>query len=287
MNFLIKKKFSQLRSRFIIWNNRRKLLISIEVRNKIPRIILHEKHERKIKWISKIITIIGMITIFLVIPVPYSILLSLVLFILEQIIEKIVFSFTTIYVQPISEWNSDEWLGMCYGIPQSGDLYKLGMLFKSEEYARKTFECIRTWNYNLDDDVEDNIKISFIIDNNIEYFTYIYPSFERKSVKAARDEAEEEMFKKKQLKEQHQLICSLIICKKFDYDQDSFFNKFQSSYKVGSPIEFKPYFMDFQEIKELNTNPIIKNTVKIKKTAELTELDIENEHRNLIVPIID
>lgn len=283
----IKKIQSQLRSRFIIWNNQRKLFIKVEIRNKIPRLILHEKHERKIKWISRILILTGIGASLLVIVFPFNILLSISLFILQLIFEKIIFSFTTLYVQPIPEWDSEEWLGMIYGISRSEDSYKLGMLFKSEKHARKIFECIRAWNYNLNDDVDDNIKISFIIDNEGIYFTYIYPSFERDSIRAVRDEADQEMFKNRQLKEQHQLIGSIIICKRFEYNASSFFSKFRLSYKVGSPIEFKPYFMDSQEPKELDISPIIKYTVKIKHKDELTESDIEYHHRNLIVPILD
>lgn len=283
----IKKKLFQLRSHFLIWNNQRKLFIKVETRNKIPRLILHEKHESKIKWTSRILTLAAICTSLLVIAFPFNILLSIGLFILQQIFEKIIFSFTTLYVQPIPEWDSEEWLGMIFGIPLSGDLYKLGMLFKTEEYARKTFDCIRAWNYNLDDDSEDNIKISFITNNNGRYFTYIYPSFERDSIKTARDDADLEMFRNQQLKEQNQLIGSIIICKEFEYNSDSFFNKFQLSYNDGSLIEFKPYYLESQEVKELDISPIMKNTVKIKKMEELTEFDLEYHHRNLIVPILD
>jgi hypothetical protein len=256
------------------------------MRNKIPRFILHEKHEQKVKWVLRIFALISIVSSLVVILPPYNLLLSLGLFILQQIFEKIIFTFTTMYVQTIPEFDSEEWLGMIFGIPETGNLYKLGMLFKTEESARKIFECIRSWNYGSDNDIDNNIKISFIVDNNRTYLTYIYPSFEKDSINAARNEADKEMFKKKQLKEQRQLICSIIICKKFEYTSTSFFKMFQLSYKNGSPIEFKPYFMGSQGIMELNTPPIIKNTVKIKNETELTEKDLEYHHKNLIVPIL-
>lgn len=282
-----KKKFHKLRSKLIIWNNRRKLVIRIETRNKIPRLILHERHEQKIKWILRILTLIGITSSLLVIPPPFNFLLSFGLVILQQIFEKIIFTFTTLYVQPIPEWNPEEWLGMIFGVPQTGCLYKLGILFKNEEYARKIFECIRSWNYGLDDDVDNNIRISFIVDNNGTYLTYIYPSLEKDSINTARDEADKEMFKERQLKEQQLLIFSIIISKRFDYTPSSFFRKFQLSYKNGIPIEFKPYVMDSQRIRELNIPPIIKYNVKIKNEIELTEKDLEYHHRSLIVPILD
>lgn len=283
---ITKKSFHRLRSKLTIWNNRRKLIVRIETRNKILRLILHEKHEQKIKWILRILTLIGIISALVVIPPPFNFLLSLGLIILQQILEKIIFTFITLCVLPIPEWDPEEWLGMIFGVPQTEYLYKLGMLFKNEDYAQKTFECIKSWNYGLDDDVDNNIRISFIVDNNGTYSTYIYPSFEIDSINTARDEADKEMFKKRQLKEQQQLIFSIIISKRFDYTPSSFFRKFQLNYKNGIPIEFKPYIMSSQGIRELNILPIIKYNIKIKNGIELTEKDLEYHHRSLVVPLL-
>jgi hypothetical protein len=218
---------------------------------------------------------------------------------IEQILEKIVFTFTTIFVQPTPEWNPQEWLGMIFGIPPEGNFFKLGMLFKSQSYGKHFFECIRSWNYYQNKDSEDNIKISFIIESESEYSAYVYPSFERKSIKLAKKQSEMEMLQKRQLKNHEQLVMMAIVCKCFPNPPNSIFRLFRSRYKTNDPFEFGAYFLnsDIPELKEgrpfiaekgeieliPDINPVIKFHLKIAKRDELSKKDIEYQHGKIIM----
>jgi hypothetical protein len=296
---LLRNAYIKIRNRLTLWNNQRRDFIRLEIRNKIPRLVVHEKYENTIKWILRILTIIGILSSIITFQWYLGLILSIFLSLIEQLLEKIVFMFTTLFIQPIPNWDSKEWLGMIFGIPLKRNIYKLGMLFKSENYAKEIFKCIRAWNYNQDEDLNNNINISFIIESNSEYSAYVYPSLERKSIELAKEKLEKEMLEKRVFKEHQQLIMTIIICKLFPNPPNSNFNLFKSYYKMGDSFEFGAYFIKSQ-IPELKNgkpitvkegqigqihdiNPVLKFQLKIKNRNELTEKDIEYSHGRLVM----
>ena len=299
MKKLFRDFWIKIRNKLILWNNNRRGFFRLDIRNKIPRLIVHEKYEKHIKWVLRVLMFVGILSSVLSFPWLLSLLVSIILILIEQIFEKIIFTFTTLFVQLFPEYQSEEWLGMLFLIStDQSDNCKLGMLFRTKEYGEKIYECLKAWNYYHDVDMENNIRVSFIFESDSEYSTYIYPSPERKTIKKAKEDADREMLEKKKIKEQQQLIFMGIFCKLFPNLPNSNFQLFRKHYKKGDPFEFGVYFINStisenkgetfvinnKQIKEISIGTsIIKHHLKIKKRDELTKKDVEYHHGKLIM----
>lgn len=279
----IKKSFKRIRKKVILFKRRVGSFIRIELKNKVPRLVIHEKYKIAIQWILRGAATAGIISGFLSLTIPVGVILSLVLLIIEQFLEKAVFVYTSLYVQAMPpEYKETDWRGMLFGIPrEEGYPFVLGMIFDSEESARRIFRCIETWNQDEGIDKADNIKISFIIEGNNKYRTYIYPSHNREPIIKAAKEVE----KGKGKNEKHQqLIMQLLFCKVFDYNENSNFKKFHEEYAHGKPFQFGAYTAKGGEFYRVSgTTEITKTRLKIKHRKDLTSEDHEYDHGRFII----
>jgi len=289
----------RVRNKLILWNNRRRYFVRVEIRNRIPTMVLHSKYESNIKWLLRTITLVAVLSSVVSLAWYLSLVLAAFLVAVEQILERIVFKFGILYVQPLIEWRSEEWLGMTFGFPVGKGPLIVGMFFRSQEYARELFQRIKTWNYDQDEDHDDNIRISFIIESNSEYSTYVYPSLERKSIKLFKEKVQEEVVGKSETKESEMLITSPVICKSFGHLPNSNFSKFRSLYKAGDPYLFGAYYVR-SKVPELEEGrpfldkkravvpvsgvaPVMKYHLKIADRSKLTKRDLEYHHGRFIM----
>src|SRR3989338_6949852 len=184
-----KKKRNKLRiilfEKLILPFNRFRSLFGVKIENKIPRIIIHEKFKNVVKWSSRGLIAIGILSSLFSIPVWYvSLGFALFLFYLQWSLEKIIFRFTTIFITPLPDfkWNSKEWDGMGYMYTPDVKLPSFfGPAFVSKDFGVKVFNLLLAWNYKSHDDIRSNICISFIEeDNGSSYRVYLYPNMNRK-----------------------------------------------------------------------------------------------------------
>ena len=73
----------------------------IRIDRKKKRLILHERYGKAVKYILRVLTIIGIISSILTLPIPLSLILSTLLVLIEQILERAGFMFNTLFIQPI------------------------------------------------------------------------------------------------------------------------------------------------------------------------------------------
>jgi hypothetical protein len=249
-----------------------------------------------VKWTLRILTLVGILVSIVTLPLSFSLLLTIFLLLLEKILESIVFKFTTIFVQPMPNYKLNSWLAMVFLISfEEGILHKIGMLFENAETANDSFECFQAWNYFQDTDTVNNIQITFVIEDEDEYTTYIYPSFSRQSIIESKKKIEQEhLVEKRENKEHQQLVVAPIFCRVFSNPSDSSFNFFLSRYKPGESFEFcvfardekfpdlntgKPLFLDYNKDLGMSESPsITKSHLRIVHRRDLTENDIEYYH---------
>lgn len=175
-----------------------------------PVLIVHEKFERSVKWILRIIAVIGIGTSVLTIGQWYlSLGLTIIITLIEQFFEKSVFEYTTMIFQipPPFDIDYEQWKSNGFLIPkntQGKDLPHFGPAYQDESYAVKFFTYLRTWiNNNSNDDIENNLVISLIIEPGDEYTTYIYANPARKRLEPLfKILAEENKYEKKGKKQQ-------------------------------------------------------------------------------------
>lgn len=288
----LKKIFRKARNKLIfIFRN---ISGKIRIDKKKKRIILHEKYEKSVKYALRTLTFIGIVSSILTLPVYYSLILSILLVVVEQILERAGFMFNTLFVQPVPEpkdLKKAEWYANIFGFVQGNVADKkflIGLAFKDKEAGEKIFKCISAWNYSEKWDMKNNIRLSFIIENEKDYSTYLYPSANRETIKKFESKI------RKNGKQHNKLIYTLIMCKVFPYGENSHFYKFKEEYKNfslftinGKPQEHKQFTLQGFYLKDekmipLDSPPIEKFHLKIKKRKDLTKEDIEYEHGKFV-----
>ena len=140
--------------RKVNWKVSLKSLISIKWEKHLPRLVLHEKYEKKVKWTLRILASSGILSSIVAFPVWYmGLSLAVLLFLIEQFFERAIFQYTSIYMQPMPDfkYDPDEWKAMSYAFPQDPDprmLNVVGCTFRTSDYARKFFTLLKSWNYD-------------------------------------------------------------------------------------------------------------------------------------------
>lgn len=300
---LIQKTYISIRNRLIILNSKRWSYFSFDFSARIPNLVLHEKFQPYVTWSIRIIIFLGIVLSFLSLSLLLSVSTTICLLIFERILERIVFKYTTIFVQPIPEYEEGSWIGMIYLIPMVDNFWKIGLLFKDKELAEKIFSCIRSWNYFEKIDSKNNIHITFVIENDAEeYSVYVYPSFERETVIKAKQTVDPHLTKDGRKMEQHQLVVTIVLCRRFPNSQESHFQKFLSRYNPNELFEFGVYAIE-RDIPEFHGTDsffppqgtvsqidgelsILKKHVKIVRREDLTANDIEYQHGRLSMELL-
>lgn len=119
-----------------VLNNKRKLKFEIVFKNKIPHIQIEEKYEKRVKNITRFITAVGiLISIVSFSAWYYSLGVAIIIFVIGQIFEKIIFTYTIMMVQPLPEkWDGSKWTMMIVGLKKNTPI--LGFGFSDEEVAK-------------------------------------------------------------------------------------------------------------------------------------------------------
>jgi hypothetical protein len=262
-------------------------------KGKLPCLHIHEKNELKVKWAIRIITVVGIATSIFTLHWTASLILSIVLTSISLYLEKTTYYYTSMYIQslPNFKYDSSKWLSMLYCVldkqtseSKKGHLNIVGLVFNDEIYAKNMFELFKSWNHGSCDDCENNIKLSFIIDED-KYYVYIYPSLEKRRIKQFHEDTEEENKLNKYGKEHFGLIVQLIICKHFSTLYGYGLEVFIDNQDFDKPFLIAPFINTDKgnPIPLFNIEPIRLYHYKAKNKYELTDDDFEFIHINHII----
>jgi hypothetical protein len=206
-----------------------------------------------------------------------SLSFAVFMFLLEQFVERCIFEYTSIFVQPMPEFalKTEEWKGMAFAFPQKSDrslLNVVGCAFKTREYAHEFFELLRAWNYHEKEDRDNNICLSFILEDNAHYIAYLYPNPDRTSVKQFFDVSEEAQKIAKFGKQHQQLIMQMAIGKSFPFGPNAKLKFFVENQPYDRPFWLKPFLMHDDGTLEMihDEEPILKYHFKFRAKKNLT-----------------
>jgi len=184
---------------------------------------IQEKYGKRVKWVIRVLTLIGIaLSVVTFSQWYYALGVSIVLFMINQILEQIIFTYTIMIVQPIPEnWDGIAWTMMVVGIFKKR--YVLAFGFNEKDVAMDFFDTILCWNNNkfIND---NNIIISLVLEDQDNYSVHVYPNVEREFVISAMNETEEHFKYDKYGKVQTNLIMQIDICKVFPNGPKSAFN---------------------------------------------------------------
>ncbi|MFQ5884699.1 MAG: hypothetical protein ACE5IO_06330 [Thermoplasmata archaeon] len=270
-------------------------LISVRWQGHLPRLVIHERYEKFTKWLLRILALIGITSSVIALHIWYlNLLFAIALLLIEQFIEKSIFLYTSIYVQPMPDFTEapEEWKGMAFAFPQEPDpklLCVAGCAFSTKAYAHKFLNLLRDWNYGEPEDKDNNICLSFIVENDKEYSVYLYPNPERRTVGQFFQKVEQFQRHRKHGKEHQELIMQMIFCKVFPYGADSQLKLFVENQSMGSPFWLRPFIMkDDGKVEMLyEEEPILKYHYKFKNRGELGKTDVEYHHGKSVMKKVE
>lgn len=250
-----------------------------------PRLFLNEKNEKIVKWVIRGITIFGVAASVISLPWYYALLLAITLVLIDAFLEKTIFYYTSMYLtaMPDFEYDPDKWIANCFlslGPPDDPESEKVvGLVFDDDEYASNFFGLLRAWNHDSSDNEGHNFNLSFIIDED-SYYVYLYPSFEKESIKNMHREVEEEFKLTKYGKEHFGLIMALVICKQFSATHGFGLGMLIDHHPEDKPFmlgAFRPSSGQYPEpIPDIQ--PIKMYGYKARIPNELTDKDFEKTH---------
>jgi hypothetical protein len=256
-------------------------LIRLEWRKYYPKLIVHEKFEKKIKWILRILFLLGIILGFVAFDPIVGTIITLALTAVEQFLENTLFEYTTFVVQPFpdfeidySQWKTNGFAFTKVKDPKYPPIF--GPAYKDEEYARKFFTYLKSWNNNEGEDRDNRIVISFVKEKDETYTTYLYANPQRKNLSEMFDLVEESEQVAKYGKQQQRLVMQMIFWNNLPFKEEYMINQFWKHQSNKEPFIFAPFvLLENGGTKMINDLNVLKYEYKIKNRNELTAADTE------------
>lgn len=256
----------------------------------IPKLVVHEKHERNVRWSIRTFTGMGVAASLISLPTEPAFGLALGLVALNAFLERTLFYFTSLYITalPAFTYDPDKWLAMVYVSfgPPSPDSDKIvGLVFSDKQYAKDFFNLLRAWNNGSSQDTENNIQLSFITDEDL-YYVYLYPSIEKSSIKQALAKAKRQGRFKKYGKEHVGLVMQMVICHGFETAGHYALGEFTDNHPHGRHFLLGAFYSEngrSQPEPIEDVEPISKFHYKAKVKGNLTDEDFELAHWKRLV----
>lgn len=266
------------------WKINLKSFFRIEFKGIVPKITIHEKFEKIVKWILRLLSLIGILTSFISFDYITGIIISLLIFVIERILEKIIFEYTIFYIPTFPDFDIkyEKWLSTGYYILEEEDRHLLlegsysymGPLYEDKEYAEKFFSFIKSWNNFESFDKENNINISIIIENNKQYSMYLYPNYSQHILDKFFKKHKKNLALEKYGKTQQELVMQFVFWYK-NLNQGDFFHRFIEDYKISKHFYFVPFYLENNNLNMIKELKILKTQIKIKNRNEINKNEIE------------
>ena len=259
-------------------------MIDIRKDGKLSRLYVHEKFEKPLKWIVRIIAIISFITIFLALDdYLLSVSIGLGLFLLSFIFDRAIVKYTTFVVQPFPDFEIDysQWYNvMTVSQPDhKKNVNVVGFVYKDIEYGKNFFKYIKSWNFDNSDDRDRNIILSIVEEPNGAFTFYIYASPYRKNLDKMFKAVAADNFieKRKDGKIQEGLVMQMAYWHTIKYTDDKHMRDFLKYQPADEKFMFVPsakydngYGIDID-------SQIILHGYKYSKRQDLHKYSTENQ----------
>lgn len=244
-----------------------------------PQLVLRESQRLPVTWVLRGLAIVGIGLSFVYMPGYLGFGISAVIATIELLLERSVFLYSSIHVQPMPSFEYDpaRWTSIAYAVQgKDGEAtsHILGLVFNDSEYASEFFALLRDWNLGDVNDTQNNIRISFICEQD-SYFLMLYPGFKRGPVQTSWRELEQRAHHKRENAEPLLITLSPYYCKNFL--ARGALNQFLS--RVAPNDSFQLAAMKSTEAGDVTFDDsvdfICKHNYRIRTKSELTEADFE------------
>lgn len=269
--------------KLFLFNERFRSAILVKKEKCFFNIIIPEKYKGALNISKWLITAVGLISSLIVFPsVLYSFLFAFLLFLVGTFLEKVLFHYSPLYIQPLPDFEieNEKWLGMTYGHyldPETEETYPmLGMFFSDEVYLRNIHRLLMEWNYGDFFDAQDNIQMSQILRENSTYTFFVYPNPDRETVKNFFQKAETERKQISLTDVQMKHFVQLVMGKGCRMTNRQKLEEFIELYKKKQFFFFELLLMRGNQPEALPDLGVFKKRrLKVKNESDLDRKDIE------------
>lgn len=249
----------------------------------LPRLYLHEKSEKVIRWVLRGLTIIGIILSIFSLPWYESLVLSIGFVVLEWFIERTLFYYTSMFVSTMMlDYDPAKWVAMVVvslGEPRDPKSKKIvGIWLEDEDYAKRFFEHLQRLT-GRDDGDQGDLRLTFIVDEDM-YYVFLYADVQREAFTTFAESVKNENLLTKYGKEHFPLIMSQIICHGFETTKGFALGVFLDTHPTDKEFLLAPYVRDSNGAPRPaeSAKPILMKSYKFKLPHELTQDDFEYFH---------
>lgn len=261
--------------------NRLRMNYGLRLKSKQLKVVIPEKHIGLVKRLSRGVLIFSILFSFAVIPSPYSIIVSLMLIAVEQLLERVVFSYIAavlIEFPSFELWRRANFLGSFFTSQPGGQtISTVGMFFENEDAAREVFDYVSAWNRGEEDDLgaDERVCVSFVINERQDgYSMFVYPNPRQNTVTKYQEALKAD--EQHRDKEQVALVGMMIMCKVFPSYSTSGFKVFQNHYRARSKYSLAPFVLEAGVPRPIaGARTILKDRIKIRHVEDLTDADVE------------
>jgi hypothetical protein len=272
-----------LKQRLILWFNHLHFKIAVRKRGWFVEVVLHERFKSPVRTSIYILTTIGLISAFFAFPVFVAFLFGLGIFLLSKLFEKTVFSYNSMFVHtlPDFEIDNDKWIGSHFGyaedIRNQMRIRLVGWTMSDPDYARKVHSLLLRWSYGELKDEGNNICTSVIVDGDQEYVFFCYPNLFGHAAADFNKSVEKQRRKTSLTDVHHPLTQFLVFSKRCRITAKSCFPAFRKAYIEGAPFIFSlaTEGSGGQPERIPDLDDFILFNLKIKNQNELSRKDVE------------
>ena len=272
-----------MKGKFYLYYDKLRYSFRIQKENKSFNIIIPERYKKFIKSIKFILTVIGLLSAYLVFEsVHIAFLFGLLLFIIGWFFERFVFLYVALYIHPQPNFKlyPEKWIGNAFGYmalqDRDTDIQLVGAIFNDVEYAKNIQALLLSWTNGVYVDKEKNVLLS-VISDELNYYFFIYPSYEQSYSKKKLKEFKKEIHKidKNGIAEFQYL--TFILGRRFDITNKSYFPVFRKRYRDDVPYVYRFYYgKDISNVEAIeNFRDFHFFNLKIKERKNLTRRDLE------------
>jgi hypothetical protein len=248
-----------------------------------PRLVVHEKHEQRIKWTLRGLAVIGIsLSVVTISPWYNSLGVAVGLLLLSQFFERAIFEYTAIHIAPVPDFRvrHEDIGGMGYAIPVNPDSkapIAIGPAFTSRGIAEKFFRLMRAWNDGASEDVDNNVCLTFVREDPESYTVILHANLERQRVKDTFELIAEASRADKPGKELQQLVMHWVFFKRFNKIGLAGLQLFTERCPQGRPYFLGPFLFKAGRSPEplRDIRPLIKRHYRVCDRKDLKKKDIQ------------
>lgn len=244
------------------------------------RLVIPQRHQRKIRLIKYFLALVGLLSAFFVFgSVWIAFIFGVAIYLASLFLEKVAFAHAYAFIHPMPDFeiNPEKWVGMGFGYvkpPTGDDIPLVSMMVTELELAKNLVGLFLKWTDGSYKDESKNVQISVVVIRPDEYVFLCYPNPKRpvakKFFQSARDKLRNASLED-EIAEHH---ISLVLGKRCKMGRGSYFLEFRRRYRPGVPILFEFIFPPFNNPTSAKDVPnFVFFDFSIKDESELTRKD--------------